>query len=350
MSAPLHRSSVPLLAMLLALPSLMLLTGAALARGESSPVTAPAKPAGTLVTKTDTESVSGKHFAFGRAVAKCPAGYGILSGGAEINDSATLQLAENYPTLHNSWIAAAVQPAFFFGAPAPTPGQVTAYAICSKDAKAVVAGSPAPAGRATTVYVKRPASIPGLWSSSVSQEAKCPEGYRILSGGADIDDTAYPWITESQPDFNGPGSWKVTVTQPALASGVNDPAPGGLNVYAICTKAARVVIMPGGASPAPAVAAAPYKWSTVKVPLPKGWFRLAKVQLKCETGYRVIGGGAVIGLSDFAHIAQSFPVAKANAWVGAAVQPRFGAAPAPAGNLLVAAICAKRGVALKPGA
>jgi hypothetical protein len=297
-----------------------------------------------FIVEEDSVAVAGKHFAFGRAEAKCPAGYVIMSGGAQITGGADMNIAESYPTPENSWIATGVQPLFFFGSPTPGPSEITAIAICAKSGR-IIAGKTA-ALADTTVFTRRKYRIPGIWGVRVSVSAPCPEGTSIITGGADIDDTSFPYITKSDAEFLGRDSWDVEVQQPPLGTGVKAPDPGIVWAYALCSKSRAPLVNPGAtAARRPAVT---YKWDFDSVPLPRGPYRVAKHELKCAKGWRMLAGGASIGGSDYAHLAQSYPLFSLNAWAVAAVQPRFGAAPAPAGELFVTVFCAKRGSPIVP--
>lgn len=309
------------------------------------PAAAATGPAKTLVAVWDSANVAGKHFAFGLAEAKCRAGYSVLSGGAQVTGSATLQVAQSYP-IADEWVVVGVQPNFFFGSPTPTPGKITAYAICSKAGRVVVAGAPSPA-TATTIITKKTLPIPPVWGARVSQSATCPDGYGVLSGGGEIENTSYPYITKSDPVFAPFSGWEVDAQQPPLGTGVTTPEGGRLHVYALCARLKTAVVVKGS-GPAVRLRTAQYKWDVDFFPLPKGSYKVAKGGVKCGAGWQVISGGAFITGSDYAHLAQSYPNLDDNAWEGAAVQPRFGAAPAPAARLTVTAICAKRGYGLVP--
>ena len=102
------------------------------------PDAAPA-PAPPLTIKViDVESnIPDEWAGGGSAIAKCPAGFSLISGGGRIYETAYAHLYASYPNLKNdSWYVEARNSAYGAGVPRPQAGKVVAFAVCSKTGKA----------------------------------------------------------------------------------------------------------------------------------------------------------------------------------------------------------------------
>jgi hypothetical protein len=110
----------------------------------------------------------------------------------------------------------------------------------------------------------------------------------------------------------------------------------------------------GGDDQAGETEAARPKPSTVSmvrsvVRIPAKFFAVAVTERSCESGTKLIGGGAIIKGSSTAHLAQSGPGVDKTTWRAAAVQLHFNnSSPPIAGTLEVWAICAEKGKPVVP--
>jgi hypothetical protein len=194
------------------------------------------------------------------ATAKCPQGHKLTGGAGQLGDAPAIQdLAGWYPITKREWTASGIN---YLG----DPSEVTAHAICLRDARVKLVTESIELDPAEAVT------------------ATCPRGRKASGGGLQIAPESSADVAAAYP--SGKRKWTA----------VADPFAGGgeLTAHAVCLKDRKL------------------KRKEVTEEIPPGFGTTTTVTVRCKKRTKATGGGAEIDPVETDYVA-SYPDGK-RAW------------------------------------